>query len=172
MGRRQKRVKLKQLDICPTLLKSRQVFSCLYVERNKLSVLMARQNFDTLVETGVMPIPVANRVLNNSKELQQILDAAEKEFLKGEHGKIEGIYKSTRNKAVILTGVIAGTIVGTMFCFLSPFVNAWLQPTADELFKRATKKAEAPKPVLEVKAPVVPTAKKYILATEPFSHPR
>jgi hypothetical protein len=72
-----------------------------------------------------------------------------------ENKRLEIIEKSVKLKTAVILSATSAAVFGTLFCIAGPFATAWLQPAADELFKRqnATPSAPAPQCSVTINAP-------------------
>jgi hypothetical protein len=67
-----------------------------------------------------------------------------------ENKRLENIEKSVKLKTAVILSATSAAVFGTLFCIAGPFATAWLQPTADELFKRQNATPSAPAPQCNV----------------------
>ncbi len=125
------------------LLRSRRIFSEAYADKERPSALIAREGFDEMILTGEISPEDGHRFLSNKGWIQEFLEKAEESYQNKEFGQIRKILlevagnTSTPKTIAIATAVSAAFFVLTSL--VSPFTNGLLQPSVDEIFKRAPK---------------------------------
>lgn len=128
------RIRASNLDPLGQLLaRSGEVFLGRYDKDPDPSILWAYKSFDKHARNGLLPIPDAEKILNDLSMLDDYLDAARDRY----NGRMYGVLESIKENTSTRNTVLVAATVGTVFCLLSPFVAAWLQPTADGLFHRS-----------------------------------
>jgi hypothetical protein len=119
---------------------SASVFREQYRATRAESVLIAQYEFEERVRVGSTSLEDARGILTSPSKFAAILFKAETIYRNKEEQKIHArLSNLERNTHWVPTAGIslgAGMVTGLVFAFASPFITTWLQPTADQLFKR------------------------------------
>jgi hypothetical protein len=130
----------QELELLTLLNYSAKKFAEEYGKAQKDYVLHARQTLEQLLNTGDMSPKEFKGVLDDRVKFDGILFAAETRYKAREDQIIqERLAKLERNthwKMAAAVSLGTGVVIGSVFAVAGPFFTAWLQPTADELFKR------------------------------------
>jgi hypothetical protein len=135
---RQKPKPANQADIF--LQESRSMFNGMYQETKQPYILMARNILEELVDQGMVTAQEAISTLHSPADFSALLLKAEQKYKDQEdqiiHAKMASLERNTDWKAAAAVSLSAGMVTGLVFAVVGPFLSSWLQPTADELFKR------------------------------------
>ena len=142
MPERQQKSQAERRQLSEFWKESRRAFGELYRVSGKPSVLIAQNALENAVEQEQSSAAQARALLRNPDEFGRILMLAESDYQSRKEEKRHEMLVSLERKAdwkvAAAISLGAGMITGVIFAVAGPFVGTWLQPTADELFKRPT----------------------------------
>jgi hypothetical protein len=119
---------------------ARESFGQRYAETGMPSTLVAQYTLEKQVKSRLVDVREGLATLRDKVAFDKYLLKIEKDYQKREdqkiHARMAHLEHNTDWKAAAVVSVGAGLVTGLVFALASPFITAWLQPTADELFKR------------------------------------
>ena len=129
-----------EMELLQLLRYSADRFNKEYRNSENDSVFFARFGLEELLRTGKMSSAEFKGTLDDPTKFNSALLAADKTQKEKEqqriHTRLSTLERNTHWKAAATISLATGLVTGLVFAFTGPFFNAWLQPTADELFKR------------------------------------
>lgn len=129
------------------LKESRKIFSERFHNTGMPSVLIAQNRLETQVDKNQISPGNALITIRDAAAFSDLLFEEETAYKQRQDQKIDkrmaALEQNTNRKSALIISLSAGLITGLAFAVASPFISAFLQPTADEVVKRVKQQPPA-----------------------------